>query len=50
VDRRDPPKIAEFMLTALAATRASEAMIGDLNERFTTECKDFGRPRAVRLY
>jgi hypothetical protein len=25
-----PPSIAEFLLTALAATRAAEAMIGDL--------------------
>jgi hypothetical protein len=45
-----PPKIAEFLLTALATTRAAEAMIGDLNERFATECKDLGRDRAVRFY
>jgi hypothetical protein len=45
-----PPKIAEFMLTMLATTRGAEAMIGDLNERFTRECKEFDRDRAVRLY
>jgi hypothetical protein len=45
-----PPKLAEFLLTALATTRAAEAMIGDLNERFADECKKFGRDRAVRLY
>jgi hypothetical protein len=49
-DKRDPPKMAEFLLTALATTRRAEAMIGDLNERFTDECKKFGRDRAVRLY
>jgi hypothetical protein len=25
-------------------------MIGDLNERFTSECRKLGRDRAVRLY
>jgi hypothetical protein len=46
----DPPKIAEFLLTALATTRHAESAVGDLNERFTTECEKFGRTRAVRLY
>jgi len=46
----EPPKIAEFLLTALATTRAAEAMIGDLNERFADECKELGQHRAVRLY
>jgi hypothetical protein len=46
----DPPEIAEFLLTMLATTRGADAMIGDLNERFTRECKEFGRNRAVRLY
>jgi hypothetical protein len=46
----DPPNVAEFLLAALATTRAAEAMIGDLNERFATECKEFGRDRAVWLY
>jgi len=49
-NKLDPPKIAEFLLTALATTRTAEAVIGDLNERFTTECETVGRRRAVRLY
>jgi hypothetical protein len=27
----DPPKIAEFLLTALVTSRAAEALIGDLS-------------------
>jgi hypothetical protein len=46
----DPPVLAEFLLTLLATTRRADAMIGDLNERFTRECREFGRDRAVRLY
>jgi hypothetical protein len=46
----DPPKAAEFLLTLLATTRRADAMIGDLNERFTDECQQFGRDRAVRLH
>jgi len=46
----DPPKIPEFLLTAVATTRAAEATIGDLNERFADECQKLGRDRAVWLY
>jgi hypothetical protein len=46
----DPPGVAEFLLTMLATTRYSEAVVGDLNERFAGECKEIGRDRAVRLY
>jgi hypothetical protein len=46
----NPPAIAEFLLTMLATTRRAEAMIGDLNERFTRECQECGHARAVRLY
>jgi hypothetical protein len=46
----DPPKIAEFLLTALATARHAESAIGDLNERFADECQKLGRDRAVRLY
>jgi hypothetical protein len=49
-EKLDPPRIAEFLLTALATTRAAEAMIGDLNERFADEIQRLGRQRAVRLY
>jgi hypothetical protein len=49
-ERRDPPELAEFALTLFATTRHAEAMVGDLNERFTDECQKLGRSRAVRLY
>jgi hypothetical protein len=42
--------IAEVLLTILATTRHAEAMIGNLNERFTGECEEFGRDRSVRVY
>jgi hypothetical protein len=42
--------LAEFLLTVFATTRSADAMIGDLNERFTGECREFGRDRTVRLY
>jgi hypothetical protein len=45
-----PPNVAEFLLTMLATTRRAEAMIGDLNEWFTRDCREFGRDCAVRLY
>ena len=45
-----PPKWAEFFLTALACSRHAEAAIGDLNERFAGECEQFGAKRAARLY
>jgi hypothetical protein len=46
----DPPKFAEFLLTALATAGAAEAMVGDLNECFTDECEKLGRRRAVWRY
>jgi hypothetical protein len=49
-DNREPPRIAEFLLTALATTPRAESMVGDLNERFADECKKLGRDSAVRLY
>ncbi len=45
-----PLNTAEFLLTMLATTPGAEAMIGDLSEHFTCECREFGRGRAVRLY
>jgi hypothetical protein len=46
----NPPSAAEFLLTMLATTRRADAMIGDLNEGFTRERREFDRARAVRLY
>lgn len=31
-------------------TRSAEAIVGDINEHFTRECRELGRDRAVRLY
>jgi hypothetical protein len=50
IAKPDPPKFAEFLLTLLATTQRADAMIGDLNERFTRECREFSRASAVRLY
>jgi hypothetical protein len=47
-DTPDPPKIAEFILMVLASN--AEAMLGDLNERFTDDCQRIGKRRATRLY
>jgi hypothetical protein len=49
-DNRNPPKLAEFLLIAFATTRHAEAQIGDLNERFTSDCEALGHQRATRLY
>ena len=49
-NKLDPPKIAEFLLTALSSPSRGEAMVGDLNECFAEEREKFGRDRAVRLY
>jgi len=35
----DPPKLAEFLLSAFATTRRAEAAIGDLNEHFARDCE-----------
>jgi hypothetical protein len=45
-----PPKWAEFFLTALACSPHAEAAIGDLNEQFAGESEQFGATRAGRLY
>jgi hypothetical protein len=49
-DKANPPKLAEFLLIMLAPRRRAEHMIGDMDEHFTRECKEFGRDRAVRRY
>jgi hypothetical protein len=49
-DHREPPKIAEFLLTALLSRARADALTGDLEERFTRDCEELGRRRAVRLY
>jgi hypothetical protein len=49
-DNLDPPKIAEFLLTALLKPSHADAVTGDLNEHFTRERNELSRDRAVRLY
>ncbi len=45
-----PPELAEFLLVTLSSPSHGDAVVGDLNERFTAECKKLGRQRAIRLY
>jgi hypothetical protein len=49
-DDQIPPKLAEFLLIAFTPARRAMHMIGDRNEVFARECKEFGRDRAVRRY
>jgi predicted DNA-binding protein (UPF0251 family) len=49
-DNQNPPQLAELLLLLFAMTHHAEAQVGDLNERFTRDCEDIGRDRAVRLY
>jgi hypothetical protein len=48
--RLDPPRLAEFLLTALLKGSHADAATGDLNERFADECEKLGRRRAVWGY
>jgi len=48
--RPEPPKLAEFLLTALSSPSRGQSIVGDLNERFANECEKLGRRRAIRLY
>jgi hypothetical protein len=45
-----PPKIAEFCLAALLSGAKADAIIGDLNERFQHDLKQYGVRRARHLY
>jgi hypothetical protein len=45
-----PPWIAEFVLTLLANTAQREGALGDLSERFQSDCEVLGTSRAARLY
>jgi hypothetical protein len=47
---REPPKLAEFVLTAFATSAKREAIRGDLAEIFARECCQLGAARAKRLY
>lgn len=46
----EPPHLAEFLLTALAFSRRAEHAIGDLNEQYSREYREFGAMRAGRRY
>jgi hypothetical protein len=49
-ESRKPPMLAEFILAMLLKPSRSEAVIGDLNERFTDELHRLGQRRAGWLY
>jgi hypothetical protein len=46
----EPPAFAEFLLRFVARTKHQKAALGDLNETFNRDCKQYGRARAVRNY
>jgi hypothetical protein len=46
----NPPALAEFLLGALSPKRNAEALLGDLEERFTRDCKSVGTERAQSRY
>jgi hypothetical protein len=50
LENPDPPRLAEFLLTALAFSRRAEHAIGDLNEQYAREYREFGAKRAGRRY
>jgi hypothetical protein len=49
-DDQNPPGLAEFLLMLFATRRRADYVVGDLNEVFARECKEFGYDRAVRRY
>jgi hypothetical protein len=50
LENAEPPHLAEFLLTALAFSRRAEHVIGDLNEQYAREYREFGAKRADRRY
>jgi hypothetical protein len=48
--KSEPPIIAESLLIMFAPARRADHVIGDLEERFTRECEELGRRRAVCRY
>jgi hypothetical protein len=50
LENPEPPHLAEFLLTALAFSRRAEHAIGDLNEQYAREYREFGAKRAGLRY
>ncbi len=50
LDNRDPPKLAEFLLTMLLKPSRVDAVTGDFKERFESDCRLLGQRRAVWRY
>jgi hypothetical protein len=50
VDAPDPPPAADLLISLLLTSRRSEAVIGDLTERFQKDSREYGAVRARRLY
>lgn len=46
----DPPKIADYCLSLFLSPAKSDAIIGDLNERFVQDCQRYGTARARQHY
>jgi hypothetical protein len=45
-----PPRLAEFCLSVFLDKAKSDALLGDLNERFVRDCERFDVDRARRIY
>ena len=45
-----PPKLFDFLIPLLMSRAKSDAMIGDLDERFHEHCRQWGVERARRMY
>ena len=46
----EPPRLFDYLLPLILSGAKSEAILGDLNERFGRDRERFGMPRARRMY
>lgn len=46
----EPPRLFDYLVPLLLSEAKSEAILGDLNERFGRDRERFGNPRARRMY
>jgi len=49
-EQKEPPKLAELIFRVLEKPRSRDALIGDLEEQFLRNVKQFGYRRARRFY
>jgi hypothetical protein len=49
-NRPPPPAFAEWLIPLLVKGKRSDAILGDLQERFVRDCRELDEQRARRLY